>query len=424
MIRGYMPRETATAYRVLMSAGEVSGDAAGARVAAALRQRCPDVRLCGLGGRRMREAGVEIDFDTNRLASVGISEPFTTLPALAAAVRAVRQRLRGAPPDAALLIGNDLFNVVLARVLRRRGVPAISYFPPQVWLWKVFARPIARSFDSLLTCFGEEQEVYSGHGVPAAFVGHYLCDELAPVTAAARAKAQAALGLLDLDGLDDGRGGSVVGLLPGSRQHEIRALLPALLDAAAILSQGDPRLAFVLPVAEPRLAAEIAAAIAARGLSGRVVLAEGSHQAMRASDLLLVASGTASLEATLLRVPMVILCRISRASLGTVRLSQRLGLLATTRVGLPNLLLRRAAVPEILQGAVTGAAVAAAAAELLAQPERRAAQIAALAEAAGQVSGEGAAGRVADWVLQRAAQGAPAAAVRPRAGAAVEAGIR
>ena len=410
-----MHSETETACRVLMSAGEVSGDAAGARVAAALRQRCPGVHLYGLGGRRMRETGVEIDFDTNRLASVGISEPFTTLPALAAAVRAVRRRLRRTPPDAALLIGNDLFNVLLARALRRRGVPAISYFPPQVWLWKVFARPIARSFDSLLTCFGEEQEVYCGHGVPAAFVGHYLCDELSPVTAAERAAAQAALGL---------GAGPIVGLLPGSRQHEIRALLPALLDAAATLSQGDPRLAFVLPVAEPRLAAEIAAAVAARGLSGRVALAEGSHQAMRASDLLLVASGTASLEATLLRVPMVILCRISRASIGTVRLSQRLGLLATTMVGLPNLLLRRAAVPEIHQRAVTGAAVAAAAADLLAHPERRAAQIAALAQAATQVSGEGAAGRVADWVLQRATQGAPAAVPLPRPGAAVEAGFR
>jgi lipid-A-disaccharide synthase len=414
MIGGYMPSEAEAACRVLMSAGEVSGDAAGARVAAALRQRCPGVRLCGLGGRRMREAGVEIDFDTNRLASVGVSEPFTTLPALAAAVRALRRRLRAAPPDAALLIGNDLFNVVLARLLRHRGVPAISYFPPQVWLWRVFARPIARSFDSLLTCFGEEQEVYSGHGVPTAFVGHYLCDELTPVTAAGKAAAQAALGLA----------GQVVGLLPGSRRHEIRALLPALLDAAAILAQRDPRLAFVLPVAEPHLAAEIAAAIAARGLAGRIALAEASHQAMRASDLLLVASGTASLEATLLRVPMVIVCRLSPASLGTVRLSQRLGLLATTRVGLPNLLLRRAAVPEILQREVTGAAVAAAAAELLAQPERRAAQMAALAEAAAQVSGEGAAGRVADWVLQRATLSARAALAEPLPGAAVEAGVR
>lgn len=398
---------------ILMSAGEVSGDAAGARVAVELRRRCPGVRLFGVGGQRMRDAGVEIDVDTNRLASVGVSEPFTTLPALAAAVRALRRRVRGEAPAAALLIGNDLFHVALARWLRRRGVPAISYFPPQVWLWKVFARPIARSFDSLLTCFAEEQEVYSGHGVPATFVGHYLCDELQPVTPPEQAAARAALGL----------GGAVVGLLPGSRRHEIRALLPALLDAAVLLSWREPRLGFVLPVAEPRLAAEIAAAVAARGLAGRITLTTGSHQAMRASDLLLVASGTASLEATLLGVPMVILCRLSPASLATVRLSQRLGLLETTMVGLPNLLLRRAAVPEILQRSVTGDLVARAAAELLAAPERRAAQAAALAGAASQVSGAGAAGRVADWVLQRAVQGGLPAPVRPRPAAAVEAGV-
>jgi lipid-A-disaccharide synthase len=414
MMKRSMSEDSETHCRVLMSAGEVSGDAAGARVAAALRQRCPGAQLFGLGGWRMREAGVEIDFDTNRLASVGISEPFSTLPALAAAVRAVRRRVRRSPPDAALLIGNDLFNVLLARALRRRGVAAISYFPPQVWLWRIFARPIARSFDSLLTCFAEEQEVYSGHGVPASFVGHYLCDELQPVTPAEREAARAALGLA----------GQVVGLLPGSRRHEIAALLPALLDAAALLSRRDPRLAFVLPVAEPRLEGEIVAAIAARGLGGRVALAAGSNLAMRASDLLLVASGTASLEATLLGVPMVILCRIAPASIATVRLSQRLGLLATTMVGLPNLLLRRAAVPEIHQRAVTGAAVAAAAAELLAEPRRRAAQVAALAEAAAQVSGQGSAGRVADWVLQRATRGAPAPLAAPRRGAAVEAGIR
>jgi lipid-A-disaccharide synthase len=402
---------------ILMSAGEVSGDAAGARVAAELRRRCPDVRLVGVGGQRMRDAGVEIDVDTNRLASVGVSEPFTTLPALTAAVRALRRRVRTEAPAAALLIGNDLFHVALARWLRRRGVPAISYFPPQVWLWKVFGRPIARSFDSLLTCFAEEQEVYSGHGVPATFVGHYLCDELHPVTPDERAAARTALGL---------RGEMIVGLLPGSRRHEIRALLPALLDAAVLLSWRDPRLAFVLPVAEPRLAAEIAAAVAGRGLAGRITLTAGSHQAMRASDLLLVASGTASLEATLLRVPMVILCRLSPASLATVRLSQRLGLLETTMVGLPNLLLRRPAVPEILQRSVTGGQVARAAAELLAAPERRAAQVAALAGAASQVSGEGAAARVADWVLQRALQGSQgglAAPVRPRPTAAVEAGV-
>ncbi len=403
--------------RILMSAGEVSGDAAGARVAAEIRRRHPRARLFGVGGQRMREAGVEIDFDTNRLASVGISEPLSTLPALAAATRALRRRVRAEPPGAALLIGNDLFNVALARALRRRGVPAISYFPPQVWLWKVFARPIARSFDSLLTCFGEEQEVYSGHGVPASFVGHYLCDELQPVSAAARAEARATLGL----------SGEVIGLLPGSRMHEVRALLPALLDAAALLRRDRPWCAFVLPVAEPRLAAAIAAEIASRGLADHIVLAAGSHQAMRASDLLLLASGTASLEATLLRVPMVILCRVSAASLATVRICQRWGLLETRMVGLPNLLLRRPAVPEIHQRSVTGEAVARAAAELLGDPALRERQREALAAAAAQVSGAGAAGRVAEWVLQRSMRGAHAAEAwaPPRAPTeAAEAGVQ
>jgi lipid-A-disaccharide synthase len=379
---------------ILMIAGEVSGDAAGARVARELRRRSPRVRIVGVGGVRMREAGVEIDFDTSHPASMGTSAPLSTLLALTGAARAVRRRVRTELPSAALLIGNDLVNVLMARALRRRKVPAISYFPPQVWLWKVFARPIARSFDSLLTCFGEEQEVYSGHGVPSSFVGHYLCDELQPVTAATRAAAQSDLGL----------SGQVVGLLPGSRGQEVRALLPVLLEAAAILSQSHPSIAFVLPVAEPHLAAAISAAIACRGLAERIALFSDSHMAMRASDVLLVASGTATLEATLLRVPMVILCRVSPTALVTVRLCQWLGLLKTTMVGLPNLLIGHPVVPEIHQRAVTGETVAKAAVRLLLHPDLRAAQLAALATAAAQISGEGSAGRVAEWVLQRGAR--------------------
>jgi lipid-A-disaccharide synthase len=410
-----------------MSAGEVSGDAAGARVAGEILRRAPDTRIGGVGGQRMREAGVAIDVDSSRLASVGVSEPFTTLPALAAMVRALRRRVRDERPDAALLIGYDLFHVALARWLRRQGVAAISYFPPQVWLWRVFAGPMARSFDSVLTCFGEEQAVYSGRGVDTAFVGHYLCDELRPVDAADRAAARAALGLAC--GGDICRSGSavdgapsVIGLLPGSRAQEVRALLPALLDAAARLLGDDARRAFVLPVAEPHLAEEIGGRIAARGLRQRITLTGDSHLAMRASDLLIVASGTACLEATLLRVPMVIVCNIGWLSLATVRLSQRLRLLATERVGIPNLLLRRAAVPELLQAEVTGERVASAARALLASRERREVQRAALAEAAAQVSGEGSAGRVADWVLHRASVRAAAGAVWPAGRARVEAG--
>jgi lipid-A-disaccharide synthase len=424
-----------------MSAGEVSGDAAGARVAAEILRRAPDTRLAGVGGKRMRAAGVAIDVDSSRLASVGVSEPFSTLPALAAMVRALRRRVRDERPHAALLIGYDLFHVALARWLRRQGVPAISYFPPQVWLWRVFAGPMARSFDSVLTCFGEEQEVYAGRGVETTFVGHYLCDELSPVEAADRAAARAALGLgagsADAAGGVAGQGGAgqvggaaaadddapaIVGLLPGSRTQEVRALLPALLDAAARLLRDDPRRMFVLPVAEPHLAAEIGSRIAAHGLRQHVTLTSDSHLAMRASDVLVIASGTACLEATLLRVPMVIVCNIGMLSLATVRLSQALRLLATERVGIPNLLLRRAAVPELLQGEVTGERVASAAGALLASRERRDTQRAALAEAAAQVSGEGSAGRVAEWVLHRASQRAAAGAAWPVGRARFEAG--
>jgi lipid-A-disaccharide synthase len=391
------------AARILLSAGEVSGDAAGARVALEIRRRAPATQLLGVGGQRMREAGVAIAVETSRLASVGISEPFATLPTLARMTRAVRRQVREERPHAALLIGFDLFHVALARWLRRQGIPAIAYFPPQIWLWHIFAGPIARSYESLLTCFAEEQEIYAGRGAVTSFVGHYLCDELHATTATERAAARHALGLTE------GRP-TVVGLLPGSRSHEVAKLLPVLLRAARRLLADDPGRRFVLPVADPGLAGEITACVAAHDLNAEVSLTTDSHDAMRASDLLLTASGTACLEATLLRVPMVIVCRIEPLSIAVVRLSQKLGLLATQRVGIPNLLLHRAAVPELLQGEVTDERVAAEATVLLSDPELRAAQVAALAEAAGQVSGAGSAASAADWVLQRAARGAAAGA--------------
>jgi lipid-A-disaccharide synthase len=387
--------------RILLSAGEVSGDAAGARVALEIRRRAPNARLIGVGGQRMREAGVEIEVETSRLASVGISEPFATLPALARMTLALRRQVRDERPHAALLIGFDLFHVAFARWLRRQGIPAISYFPPQIWLWRIFAGPIARSYDSLLTCFAEEQQTYAGRGGVASFVGHYLCDELQPTSAVERSASRVALGL-------SGTAGAVIGLLPGSRSDEVGTLLPVLLGAARLLLAEDPERRFVLPVAEPGLAAEITGSIADHGLARRVTVTSDSHGAMRACDLLLTASGTASLEATLLRIPMVIVCRIEPLSLAVVRLSQKLGLLSTTRVGIPNLLLRRAAVPELLQREVTEERVASEASALLRSTELRAAQIADLSEAAGEVTGEGAAASVADWVLQRAACGAAA----------------
>ena len=172
--------------RILLSAGEVSGDVAGSRLARELRGRRGDVSLFGLGGPRMAEAGVEILRDTNALGTVGVSESFRVVPGLARAFASLRSRVATAPPDAAVLIANDIFHVTLGRWLRGRGVPTLSYFPPQVWIWRSLARVFAPSFDEILTSFPDEERVWRAAGASTTFVGHYLGDLLRPATAEER----------------------------------------------------------------------------------------------------------------------------------------------------------------------------------------------------------------------------------------------
>ena len=169
--------------RILLSAGEVSGDVAGARLASELRGRRGDVSLFGLGGPRMAEAGVEILRDTNALGTVGVSESFRAVPGLARAFASLRRSVLAAPPDAAVLIANDVFHVALGRWLRGCGVPTLSYFPPQVWIWRSLARVFAPSFDEVLTSFPDEERVWRAAGASTTFVGHYLGDVLRPATA-------------------------------------------------------------------------------------------------------------------------------------------------------------------------------------------------------------------------------------------------
>ena len=377
--------------RILVSAGEVSGDVAGARLVAQIRARQPDAALFGIGGSRMAEAGVDLVAATNHLGTVGVSESFRTAPGLLRAFAELRRRVRREPPDVAVLIGNDVFNVLLGRWLKRRGVMTVSYFPPQVWIWRSLARLFRRSFDAVLCCFPDELLVYQRAGAAALFVGHYLGETLSRVTPEERRETREGLGLP--------AGGTVVGVLPGSRTQELRTLLPALLGAAAILSRRDPALRFVLPVAEVSFRGAIEREAAALGLTGVLTLGRDSHAAMRASDLLLLASGTASLEAALIGVPMVIAYRVSKLTIGVVRSAIALGLMDSETVGLPNLVLGRHAVPELIQGRVTAEALAGEATALLSSPQRLREMEASLAEVARRVSGGGSVARAADAVL-------------------------
>lgn len=341
--------------RILISAGEVSGDIAGARVARAILERRGG-ELFGLGGTRMQNAGVELLASATHLGTVGVSESLRVVPAMLAPARAIRRLLSENPPDAALLIGNDIFNVLLGRWCRSAGVPTVCYFPPQVWIWRAVAWLFSKSFDVVVASFPEEVEAYSKH-VRTEYVGHYLADVLDPQTDESRAVAQREL---ELQG-----GSTVVTLLPGSRHQEIRSLGRLLLAVASRVIEHHPDITLLLPLSDRTFESEIAALIEAAGLTGRIRIVSDSHLAMRASDLVLAASGTATLEATLLGVPMVVVYQVSRLTHAVVRAAIMVGLMRSETVALPNILLGRHVVPEFTQSRVTVESVTQAALSML-----------------------------------------------------------
>jgi lipid-A-disaccharide synthase len=380
--------------RLLLSAGEVSGDVAGARLAGELLARRPGASLFGLGGPRMSAAGVDVLRDTNALGTVGVSESFRVVPGLLRAFAALRTRVAEARPDAAVLIANDVFHVALGRWLRARGVPTLSYFPPQVWIWRSLARAFAPSFDEVLTSFPDEERVWRAAGSSTTFVGHYLGDTLRPASDAERHAARAAFGI------EDDR--PVVAVLPGSRRQEVGRLAPVLLEAARRLRERDGRVHVLLPAADPRFEPALAAELRRHGLADAVLPGRRSHDALRAADLALLASGTASLEAALLGTPMVIAYRVAPLTIGVVRAAIALRLIDSDTVGLPNLVLGRRAIPERIQRRAAGTDVADAAAPLLLDPAARAAQRAALAEVSRLLFAGGSDARAAEAVLAAA----------------------
>ena len=384
--------------RILISTGEVSGDVAGALLTRAIRAERPDAIVDAIGGPHMEAAGAQIRFSSSHLGTVGVTEALSALPSFARAFRTVRAIVRDERPDVAVLIGNDLFHVFLGRWLRAHAVRTVAYFPPQTWIWRSLAVPIARSFDAMLTSFPDEQVVYqrASRGTEVTFVGHYLADVLQRRTPASKLAARARLGLADASRL--------VVLMPGSRSHEVQRLLPVLVRAARLLHDDDPGLRFVMPVADDRYRARIERQVAQAGIGAEVTLVRGpSHDAMIGADLLILASGTATLEATVLGVPMVILYKVSLLTCCVVRACIRLGLFESDTVGLPNLVLGRRAVPELIQQRVTPSGVAAEASAILRSREREQAMLGELSLAARRVSGGGTLGHAARRLIEWAA---------------------
>ena len=379
---------------ILVSTGEVSGDVIGARLAEELRELSPGIQLTGVGGGRMKRAGVEILFDTNHLGSVGITEPLATIPGIVRSFTRVHRHVLRKPPQAAVLIGHDMFNILLARWLRSRRVPTVAYFPPQVWVWRAGARPIAASYDLVLTSFREEHDVYRQAGASVVFVGHYLRD-LPEVSPEMRRTARESLRLEPQ--------GRVIGLFPGSRHHEVRALGPILLDTAKRMLARDASLKFILPVADPSLADRLRGMVTSRALAGHVELLADSRSAMSASDVVLLCSGTATLEAALMGIPMVIVYRVSPLTRAVVRALLWTRVLTTERTGLPNLLAGREIVPELLHSQARPETIEEATWPLLTDADRIAQMRRDLATVVDQLGEPGAIRRAAREVLAGAA---------------------
>jgi lipid-A-disaccharide synthase len=345
--------------RIALVAGEASGDLLGAGLVQALRERFPEARFAGIGGPAMRAAGLEAWFDASELAVMGLSEVLAHLPRLLRLRRALRERVLAWKPDVFVGIDAPDFNLGVERWLKRRGVRTVHYVSPSVWAWRESrAEKIGRSADRVLCLFPMEPAIYARHGVDARFVGHPLADAIAldPDRAAAR------------DALGLPFHAPALALLPGSRLGEIERMLPPFLDAATLVAERIADLALLLPAANPGCAQAIEAQLRRfPALAARVRLLDGQAQrAMIAADVVLLASGTAALEAMLCKRPMVVGHRIAPA---TYRIVKALGLLKSRHVSLPNVLAGEDVVPELLQDACTPQNLASAVLQWFGQPE-------------------------------------------------------
>jgi lipid-A-disaccharide synthase len=373
--------------RVLLVAGEASGDLHGADFVRALRERLGEVHVVGMGGSALRAAGmVPLVDDVADTAMVGVFEGWGGLRKLWRAYRTLRRTLRHERLDLCVLIDFPDFNVRLARVARRAGVPVLYYIGPQVWAWRPGrVRTMARRVDRLALVFPFEPAWYEGRGLAAEFVGHPLLDRVRS-TSSREATLRGA-------GLDPDR--KTLLLLPGSRRAEIANMLPSFLEAAAELTALDPSLQTVLLRAHT-IPAEHLAPFLERAVGVIHVIDHAPYEVMAAADLALVASGTATLECALLGCPMVIAYRVSPATALIGRLLVR----GVRHIGLPNIVAGREIVPELFQGDVTGPGLAAAGWPFLSSPERRQAAIAGLRLVRERLGSGGAAERAATLAIE------------------------
>lgn len=328
--------------RIALVAGEASGDILGAGLMRALKAQHPAVEFIGVGGPLMQAEGLTSYFPMERLSVMGLVEVLGRLRELLARRKLLIQTLIEEKPDVFIGIDAPDFTLNIELKLRQAGIKTVHYVSPSVWAWRQKrVLKIREGCDLMLTLLPFEARFYEEKGVPVRFVGHTLADAI-PLQAD-RAAARAELGLPD---------GPLVALMPGSRGGEVGRLASVFFDAAERLQALKPGVRFVLPCASPQRRAQIETLLDGRNLP--LTLLDGqSHLALAACDAVLIASGTATLEALLYKRPMVVAYRLAPLTFWILK-----RMVKSPYISLPNLLAQRLLVPELLQDDATPEALA------------------------------------------------------------------
>ncbi|MXX10511.1 MAG: lipid-A-disaccharide synthase [Nitrospira sp. SB0667_bin_9] len=369
---------------IMIVTGEASGDLHGANLAKALKELQPEVRLVGVGGQHMRAAGVELVQGLHRLDVVGIPGPLMLWKGFANMLT-LKRFFRRESLDGVVFVDNPSMNLRLARVAAKFGHRVIYYIAPQIWAWgRHRINLIKRVVRRMIVILPFEEPIYRDANVPCSFVGHPLLDDVAQRYDAVGLRKQLGLPVRGL----------ILGLLPGSRHSEIQSLLPTMLEAAGRIRESFPDLHCVIGRA-PTVAEEWVNDVIDRKVLPVTVVPNQPAEVMAAADLLLVASGTATLQAALVGTPMILAYRVSWLTCLLARM-----LITVEYVGLVNLVAGRGVVPELLQSEVTAERLSAEALHLLKDRTRYDQMREALVGIRAELGPSGASLRAAEVVLE------------------------
>jgi len=347
-----MPKKS---FRILIVAGEASGDLHGSHLVQALKTLHPDSRFWGVGGKKMRAEGVETFFDIERMGAVGAVEILGELPFYIKIYRTLAREISSGKYDAAILIDYPTLNLRLAKLCKRAEVPVFYFISPQIWAWrKGRIKQIRETVSRMFVVLPFEERLYREADVDAEFLGHPFADKVHP----SMDKEDACREF----NLDSGR--TIVGLLPGSRKNEIQSLLDVMIEAAQKIQNELGNCQFVLPVADSIDPEIIQQRLKGHPLNIRFVTGK-TYDVMNCSDFLIIASGSATLEAGILGCPMVIVYKLNPVTYFLARI-----LIDTEMIGLVNIVAGEKVVPELIQREATPANIEREAVHLLKNPER------------------------------------------------------